>query len=66
MLSHNTSKLMIQLTSSIHYTIVTNTIITSIYLLNSARKYISSGHYSGIKKEKKMFEFNLLHQYIIQ
>ena len=43
------------------YTIVTNTIITSIYLLNSARKYRSNCHQSGNKigKRKDVLKTNI-------
>ena len=45
--------LIIQFISSMHYTIVTNTFIISTYRLNSGRKYRSSCHQGGIKKEKR-------------
>ena len=42
---------MIQSTSSMYYTIVTNTIILSTYRLNNGRKYRLIFGQGGIKKE---------------
>ena len=49
---------MTQSTSSIHYT-VTNTIITSTYLLNRGRKYMLSSEWHLEKKGKYTLNLNI-------